>query len=143
MATSIHPATPPPPSSIRTPTTPRFGFEDNYEPYSPRKSTRIQRSRVTKTPPPQSPQQLRTSPRSRKASSTSMTTSPSSPPTASKKRAPPNSLFVGGRRVSGALSFDTAVSAASALGIPAPKEPKHSKSEPRVSKLDSSPLQLQ
>lgn len=60
-----------------------------------------------------------------------MTSAPSSPPTASKKRAPPNSLFVGGRRVSGALSFDTAVSAASALGIPAPKEPKIPKSEPR------------
>jgi hypothetical protein len=62
-----------------------------------------------------------------------MNTSPSSPPTASKKRAPPSSPFVGGRRVSGALSYDTTASAAVALGIPAPKEPKNTKAEPRVS----------
>ncbi|DAA78290.1 TPA_exp: Uncharacterized protein A8136_4266 [Trichophyton benhamiae CBS 112371] len=34
--------TPPPPSSIRTPPTPRYGSRyDNYEPYSPRRSKRI------------------------------------------------------------------------------------------------------
>jgi len=113
-------STPPPPSSVRTPSTPRFGFGDNYEPYSPRETTRAQRSRSTKTPPPQSPKQLRTSPRS-KASSSSMSSSPSSPPTASKKRAPPNPLHIGGRRVSGALNYKTTVSAATSLGILAPK----------------------
>jgi hypothetical protein len=50
-----------------------------------------------------------------------MSYSPSSPPTASKKRAPPNPLHIGGRRVSGALNYETTVSAATSLGIPAPK----------------------
>lgn len=61
-----------------------------------------------------------------------MDTSPSSPPTASKKRAPANPSFSGGRRVSGALSYETAASAATSLGISAPKEPKITRAEPRV-----------
>lgn len=43
--------TPSPPPRVRTPQTPKFGaFGDNWEPYSPRKSTRI----ANRTPSPQS-----------------------------------------------------------------------------------------
>ena len=45
----------------------------------------------------------------------------SSPPTASKKKAPKNSPVIGGRRVSGALDYDSTASAAAALGISPPK----------------------
>ena len=51
-----------------------------------------------------------------------MATSPQSPRTASKKPAPKNSPIVGGRRVSGALNYNTTASAAAALGLPAPKD---------------------
>ncbi|TAQ87186.1 hypothetical protein B7494_g4498 [Chlorociboria aeruginascens] len=135
MATSIHASTPPPPSSIHTPTTPRFGWDDSYEPYSSRKSNRVssQRSRVAQTPPPQSSgHNLRTnrSPRSSKKSASSMdiaTSPPSSPQTAPKKRAPRLSAVMGGRRVSGALNDDNTATAAAALGLPVPR--KESKTE--------------
>jgi hypothetical protein len=131
MATTFHASTPPPPSSIHTPSTPRFGFDDSYEPYSPRKSTRVaQRSRNAETPPPPSrkPRAAQT-PRSSKrvAATSSMMDTPSSPPTASKKRMPRTSLppaEFGGRRVSGALTDDTTASAAASLGLPTPKAKK-------------------
>jgi len=53
-----------------------------------------------------------------------MTETPSSPPTASKKKMPRSSLpsaEIGGRRVSGALTYDTTASAAASLGLHAPK----------------------
>lgn len=114
MATNIGTTTPPPPSSLHTPQTPRFGFDDNYEPYSPRKSTRVsaQRLRATRTPPPQS---------SRSSNKIANTSPPSSPPTASKKRTPKTSPMMGGRRISGALNAESAASAASALGLPTPE----------------------
>jgi hypothetical protein len=115
MATNNRTTTPPPPSSLHTPQTPRFGFDDNYEPYSPpRKSSRVsaQRLRATRTPPPQS---------SRSSKRTTNTSPPSSPPTASKKQTPRSSPTMGGRRVSGALNAESAASAASALGLPTPE----------------------
>ncbi|KAE9377051.1 hypothetical protein N431DRAFT_368623 [Stipitochalara longipes BDJ] len=120
MATSLDSSTPPPPSSIYTPSTPRLGaLDDDYQPYSPRKSARVsQRS----TSSARTHHNLRKTPGSSKnVVSTSTITSPSSPKTASKKRAPKNSPMVGGRRVSGALDYDSAASAAAALGLPAPK----------------------
>ncbi|KAL8305244.1 hypothetical protein RB597_003876 [Gaeumannomyces tritici] len=47
--------TPSPPPTVRTPNTPRFGYGDSWEPYSPRKSARIssQRSSSARTPSPQ------------------------------------------------------------------------------------------
>ena len=113
MATAFH-ATTPPPSTLHTPDTPRWGFDDNYVPYSPRKSSRVsaKRSRNTRTPPPQS---------SRPSKKTANASSPSSPPTAAKKRSPKSSPTLGGRRISGALSADSAASAAAALGLPTPE----------------------
>jgi hypothetical protein len=46
-------ATPSPPPRIRTPPTPRFGYADNWEPFTPRKSSRIsQRTINNRTPSP-------------------------------------------------------------------------------------------
>ena len=45
------PSTPSPPGRIHTPPTPKHGFGDGWEPFSPRKSARISAQR-TKTPPP-------------------------------------------------------------------------------------------
>nr|UBX54541.1 hypothetical protein [Aspergillus sp.] len=64
--------TPPPPSTLRIPPTPRHGAGyDQYEPYSTRHSTRLASQRVSResnsTPPPSFPQShLRTSPRKAK-----------------------------------------------------------------------------
>ncbi|RDL41834.1 uncharacterized protein BP5553_01813 [Venustampulla echinocandica] len=127
MAAKFDTATPPPPT-LHTPTTPRFGtFDDDYQPYSPRKSSRVaQRSRSAQTPPRQvSSHNLRAShstPQSsnRSSSSTMADSLPTSPQTASKKRVPQSSLQVGGRRVSGALDYEATTSAAMALGLPTP-----------------------
>ncbi|KAH8598847.1 hypothetical protein B0O99DRAFT_614321 [Bisporella sp. PMI_857] len=104
----------PPPLSRRVPDTPLFGGDDFHEPYSPRrKSARVsQRSRVTETPPPQSPK-----------NSVSMDRSsppPSSPQTAPKKLPKNSSYMESSRRVSGALNYDSAASAAAVLGLPTP-----------------------
>ncbi|KAG4429488.1 hypothetical protein IFR05_015026 [Cadophora sp. M221] len=116
MAATLRPRTPEPPSSIRTPGTPRLGYDDNYQPYTPRKSARVQqRSRDAQTPPP-----TRRTHSSNNASTPKLSTLPSSPQTASKKRTPRNSLASGGRRVSGALTFDSMTSAAASLGLPTP-----------------------
>jgi len=128
MATAFHASTPPPPSSLHTPTTPRYGWEDTYQPYSPRKSARVssQRLRAAQTPPPQSSSHIirtsHSSPRSaKKVASTNMTgntsSGPSSPQTAPKKRTAKTATADGGRRVSGALNYDSTTSAAAALGL--------------------------
>ncbi|PKS11561.1 hypothetical protein jhhlp_003326, partial [Lomentospora prolificans] len=56
MPPVMEPSTPsPPPSGIRTPPTPKHGFGDHWEPYSPRKSARISAQRAAnRTPPPRS-----------------------------------------------------------------------------------------
>jgi hypothetical protein len=127
MATTLErPSTPPPRSRIHTPTTPRHGtFEDNYRPYSPRKSSRIsQQARVTHTPPRQISSQVRTmsTPQtSRTASAPSAVAgTPASSHTASKKRIPRTSTQLGEGRVAGALDFDPTTSASGAIGLPTP-----------------------
>ncbi|KAL2062943.1 hypothetical protein VTL71DRAFT_6015 [Oculimacula yallundae] len=117
MASTIRSRTPEPPSSVVSPGAPRWGYEDSYQPYTPRKSARVQqRSRDAQTPPPPT----RRIHSSINASTPKLSTGPSSPQTASKKRTPRNSLSTGGRRVSGALTFDSMSSAAASLGLPTP-----------------------
>lgn len=119
--------TPPPPSRIRTPTTPRLGaFDDDYQPYSPRKSSRISdRARANNSSPPATPgrkiRAIPSSPKSSKRSSTSTPHLPTSPQTATKKRFAKSPSEMGGRRVSGALNFDTTASAAASLGLQTPR----------------------
>ncbi|KAI9738893.1 MAG: hypothetical protein M1818_005206 [Claussenomyces sp. TS43310] len=123
MATS--PSTPPRATSIHMPPTPKHGWEDPYEPYSPRRrSARVSMQRAPRekrTPPPQSsshtPHTSRSPPSTaKKVTSINM---PASPPlTITKKR---TSASRDSRRVSGALNEDSAASAAVALGLPSKK----------------------
>lgn len=139
MASRIYeqPKTPPLPTHINSPSTPLFGtFDDDYQPYSPRKSSRIsQRSRSAQTPPPQtsSSGRNRTNPSTSGSSTSSYATSqPRSPQTAPKKRGPKASPEIGGRRVSGALNYASTASAAEALGLPTPTPKKTEKTSTRM-----------
>ncbi|KAL1836929.1 hypothetical protein VTJ49DRAFT_4490 [Mycothermus thermophilus] len=115
----------------RTPTAPQHGFEDNYEPYSPRKSTRIARRAANRTPSPppareKSSQQHNSfgSPKSTKKRLPPTMATPALSP--QKKRMPPTDSS---RKASGTLTIESAANAAVALGLsPAPK------SEPRSSR---------
>ncbi|KAH8808457.1 hypothetical protein F5884DRAFT_792280 [Xylogone sp. PMI_703] len=128
MTTAFDASTPSPPSSIRTPTTPRHGWEDNYQPYSPRKSTRAtQRSRRAQTPPPvpeRKEDAVRASPRLSKKTA-AMTprkphhSPPSSPQTVTKKSSPKHSSTIAGRKVPGALDSDGTATATASLGLSA------------------------
>ncbi|RBR24036.1 uncharacterized protein FIESC28_03149 [Fusarium coffeatum] len=88
MADAHGSTTPPPPSRIRTPPTPRLGYQDHWEPFSPRKSARISSQR-TRTPSPgasnRQPQSPQTSKKSTKHSNTSIAS-----PMTHKKRMPAN-----------------------------------------------------
>ncbi|CAL3970880.1 unnamed protein product [Diplocarpon coronariae] len=130
MASVIRASTPPPSSSIRTPDTPRYGYDDDYQPYAPRKSTRLkQRPRDVATPPPRQS--------SKKSPAKYLSSSPSSPQTASKKRTPPHTASE--RRVSGALTYDTTVSAASSLGFATPSSSRKS-TQPRSATFNNGML---
>lgn len=122
MATTFQSSTPPPPSLIHTPSTPKFGKEDNYEPYSPRrKSSRIsQRSQSTRTPPfhKQTASHSPNSSTRRLNYIEDNSSPPSSPQTAPKRQTPENYATMGGRRISGALNHESAAFAATSLGLP-------------------------
>ena len=126
------PSTPSPgrPSRIRTPTAPQHGYADSYEPYSPRKSTRIAQRASNRTPSPQPAARRRHSPDQHEASLGSpkstkkkrfidtMATPALSP---QKKRMP---LVDPTRRASGTLTAEGTATAAARLGLspaPAPK----------------------
>ncbi|KAB8291417.1 hypothetical protein EYC80_010091 [Monilinia laxa] len=145
MATSIvRPSTPPPSTSIKTPSTPRFGYDDNYQPYSPRKSSRVAsraiRDAVT-PPPPTIKHNIRnnlSTPQSTPRAARKVVFSgtpqhihslpPQSPQTATKRRAPRSATTIDGRQISGALDFDGTTSAATALGL----TPKNKKREQKM-----------
>ncbi|KAI9644690.1 hypothetical protein NHQ30_006716 [Ciborinia camelliae] len=149
MATSIlRPSTPPPSTSLKTPSTPRFGYDDDYEPYSPRKSSRVASRAIRNavTPPPPTKHNIRnnlstpqSTPRAaRKVVFTGTTehihsSPPKSPQTATKRRAPRSASTIGGRQVSGALNLDNTTSAATALGL----TPKNKKREHKMDKMDN------
>ncbi|KAI3536107.1 hypothetical protein CSPX01_11010 [Colletotrichum filicis] len=116
MATAFAASTPSPPPSIRTPPTPRHGWSDNWEPYSPRKSARISSRRAAnRTPSPQPPTH-RTPPRStRKSIAPSAATAIMSPAATPQKKRQPAQDSV--RRASGFLVADSSSHAASSLGI--------------------------
>lgn len=140
MATStLRPSTPPPSTSLKTPSTPRFGYDDDYEPYSPRKSSRVASRAIrnaTTPPPPTIKHNIRnnlstpqSTPRAARRVVFSGTPQhihsapPKSPQTAIKRRAPRSATTIGGRQVSGALNLDSTSSAATALGLtPTPKK---------------------
>jgi hypothetical protein len=127
------PTTPPPRSGIKTPPAPKHGsFEDDYEAYSPRKSSRISSQRAQRaavTPSPElSNHNFRgsghSSPASRKkrvASNGTVVAHDSPSLTITKKRDAVVSGARDSRRVSGALTEESTASAAAALGL-SPKQ---------------------
>ncbi|KAK0673025.1 hypothetical protein QBC41DRAFT_299131 [Cercophora samala] len=54
-----YPATPSPSSRVRTPPAPHLGYSDSYEPYTPRKSSRIANRAANRTPSPRVPSSRR------------------------------------------------------------------------------------
>ncbi|GAP91244.1 hypothetical protein SAMD00023353_5800660 [Rosellinia necatrix] len=109
MASTVAISTPSPPGSVRTPGTPKHGYSDAWEPFSPRKSARIssQQRSTNRTPSPRSAQSTRPSTKS----STPFATPATSP---IKKRAPTMDSV---RRASGTLTAKSAASAADSLGL--------------------------
>ncbi|KAF5019440.1 hypothetical protein F66182_8548 [Fusarium sp. NRRL 66182] len=88
MVTSYGASTPPPPSRIRTPPTPRLGsYQDNWEPFSPRKSARISSQR-TRTPSPGASKRQPQSPRTTKKSNQHLNDAAIASPMPHKKRMP-------------------------------------------------------
>ncbi|KAI0408326.1 hypothetical protein F4802DRAFT_407341 [Xylaria palmicola] len=110
MASGLALSTPSPPGSVRTPGTPRHGYSDSWEPFSPRKSARIssQQRSTNRTP---SPRASLPSTRSSTKPSASFTTPGASP----IKKRQPNVDSV--RRASTTLTAEGTASAAHSLGI--------------------------
>ncbi|KAJ2897917.1 uncharacterized protein MKZ38_004292 [Zalerion maritima] len=118
------PSTPPPPSRIYSPPTPKHGgFHDDWEPFTPRKSARISAKKVSiaRTPSPsklsskQSSLKLQhRSPRSVNKSSSSIMGSPTSP---IKKRAASSAST---RNASGTVTAADSAGAAAQLGLMVP-----------------------
>lgn len=86
MADAHGSTTPPPPSRIRTPPTPRLGYQDNWEPFTPRKSARISSQR-TRTPSPGATDRQPQSPHATKKSNKHLSAAIASP-MPHKKRIP-------------------------------------------------------
>ncbi|KAI3324246.1 hypothetical protein HD806DRAFT_494514 [Xylariaceae sp. AK1471] len=116
MASTFAVATPSPPGSVHTPNTPKYGYCDSWEPFSPRKSARIssRQQSTNRTPSPRSSLQ------STRASTKSLTTF-STPATSPQKKRLPTMDSV--RRASGALTAKSTADAADSLGI-SPKPQK-------------------
>ncbi|KAM0426752.1 hypothetical protein ACHAPT_008068 [Fusarium lateritium] len=84
MAAAHGSTTPPPPSRIHSPPTPRLGYQDHWEPFTPRKSARISEQRANRTPSPGASRQPRSPRTAKKTKSTAATPMPSP----QKKRQP-------------------------------------------------------
>ncbi|KAI0514933.1 hypothetical protein F5B22DRAFT_609043 [Xylaria bambusicola] len=119
MASSLAVSTPSPPGTVHTPGTPKHGYNDPWEPFSPRKSARIssRQQSTNRTPSPR-----HTYPQSTR-SSTKTSTQFSTPATSPIKKRQPAMDSV--RRASGTLTAESAANAADSLGI-SPKSQKKS-----------------
>ncbi|KAI0377742.1 hypothetical protein F5Y04DRAFT_172272 [Hypomontagnella monticulosa] len=106
MASSFEISTPSPPSRVHTPGTPKYGYADSWEPFSPRKSARISAQRSSqRTPSPNASSKHHTRASTRTSSSDVFSTPATSPP---KKRLPAMDSV---RRASGALSTESSANA--------------------------------
>ncbi|KAK5626338.1 hypothetical protein RRF57_002053 [Xylaria bambusicola] len=117
MASSLAVSTPSPPGTVHTPGTPKHGYNDPWEPFSPRKSARIssRQQSTNRTPSPR-----HTYPQSTR-SSTKTSTHFSTPATSPIKKRQPAMDSV--RRASGTLTAESTANAADSLGI-SPKSQK-------------------
>lgn len=118
-------------SRIRTPPAPQFGYSDNFEPYSPRKSSRIAQRVSDQTPSPKfstrsisEKQQQQPKQRNPQASpkTTRKQVSISTPLLSPQKKKIP--AMDSSRRASGTLTTSGAATAAAALGLPALSRPE-------------------
>jgi len=123
--------TPPPRSGIQTPPAPKHGsFEDDYDVYSPRKSSRISSQRAQRAAATPSPDltshnvrgSAHSSPSSSKKKGASAGNHGSPPLTIAKKRSTVVSGVRENRRVSGALTEESAASAATVLDLSPKKD---------------------
>ncbi|KAG5983810.1 hypothetical protein E4U55_007042 [Claviceps digitariae] len=125
--------TPPPAANIRTPPAPRFGYQDSWEPFSPRKSARLssQRAAADRTPSPVAPtrQQLR-SPRITKKAIIHNNRSITSPMASPRKRSQP--ALEPRRQASGSLTAEGTANAATALGLN-PEKSMHTSASASIS----------
>lgn len=119
------PSTPTVGSRVRTPDAPQFGFSDAYEPYTPRKSTRIAQRTSNATPSPTFPSrqysQAQKSIGSPKRQLKKLTVADMDAPelTPKKKRMP---AMETSRRASGTLTASSTATAAVALGLAGKRE---------------------
>ncbi|RYP50411.1 hypothetical protein DL768_004086 [Monosporascus sp. mg162] len=108
-------STPSPPARVHTPGTPKHGYSDPWEPFSPRKSARLssRRANNNRTPSPgaPSPSSSHRATRMSQKSSDSFSTPVASP---RKKRVPAMDSV---RRASGTLTAEGTATAADILGI--------------------------
>ncbi|KAI1801501.1 hypothetical protein F4811DRAFT_534146 [Daldinia bambusicola] len=133
MASSYSVSTPSPPGRVHTPGTPKFGYNDSWEPFSPRKSARISAQRSTqRTPSPRAPQH-RTRASTKNSSSDALTTPATSSP---KKRQPAMDSV---RRASSALTYEGVTNAADSLGISSQHKSKASASTSRAAAMFPTP----
>ncbi|KAI1473062.1 uncharacterized protein F4812DRAFT_411414 [Daldinia caldariorum] len=125
-------STPSPPGRVHTPGTPKFGYNDSWEPFSPRKSARISAQRSTqRTPSPRAPQH-----RTRASTKTSSDASTTPVNSSLKKRQPAMDSV---RRASSALTLEGATNAADSLGISSQHKTKASTSTSRAAAMFPTP----
>ncbi|KAI5923399.1 hypothetical protein F4810DRAFT_205273 [Camillea tinctor] len=115
-------STPSPPGRVHTPGTPKHGYGDSWEPFSPRKSARISSQRSdARTPSPRTSQHQHNRVPKKQSSSTFST-----PATSPQKKRMPAMDSV--RRASGPLTAEGTAHAADSLGIasiaPKARQPK-------------------
>ncbi|KAI1480871.1 hypothetical protein K445DRAFT_68867 [Daldinia sp. EC12] len=128
-------STPSPPGRVHTPGTPKFGYNDSWEPFSPRKSARISAQRSTqRTPSPRAPQHRTRA--STKNSSSDVFTTPATAITSPKKRQPAMDSV---RRASSALTYEGTSSAADSLGISSQHKTKASTTASRAAAMFPTP----
>ncbi|KJZ74670.1 hypothetical protein HIM_06020 [Hirsutella minnesotensis 3608] len=110
----------PPPAAIRTPPAPRLGFPDSWEPYTPRKSSRISSQvAANRTPSPRASQtrkQQAASPRTSKKANAQSSAAMVSPVPSPRKKPHPASHSTS-RQPSGTLTAEGTANAAAALGL--------------------------
>ncbi|KAI1500892.1 hypothetical protein F5X99DRAFT_225495 [Biscogniauxia marginata] len=132
---SIAVSTPSPPARVHTPGTPKHGYSDPWEPFSPRKSARISSQRSNaRTPSPRTSQHQQH--RVPKKSSSTFSTPATSP---QKKRMPAMDSV---RRASGALTAESTTHAADSLGIGAKPQPRQQKSHTNAAASQSTTIML-
>ncbi|TQV97441.1 hypothetical protein IF1G_03184 [Cordyceps javanica] len=107
---------PPPTREMQAPSAPRYGYQDDYQPYpKPSRSTRSSTQRNRTPSPPTARQRPLASPRgARRASNQSNATMVSPVPSPRKRRQPP--ADTSRRSVSGSLTAESIANAAAALG---------------------------